>query len=116
MHKDVGQAMEWYQKAAAQGNANAQFCLGVLYANGTDVCQDLGQAVEWLRKAADQGHTVAQQVIVDLGIAMDLDLAEGGGGWGGCANGKLEEEGDLGGSGAGGGGGGAGKKGKNTRK
>jgi hypothetical protein len=116
VHKDVGKAVEWCRKAAEQGHAGAQYNLGQCYCNGRGVCQDLGQAVEWLRKAADQGHAGAQQAIVDLGIAMDLDLAEGGGGWGGSTNGKLEEEGDLGGSGAGGGGGGAGKKGKHTRQ
>ena len=40
---------------AARGNADAQFDLGVMYAQGHGVAQDDVQAVAWLRKAADQG-------------------------------------------------------------
>jgi TPR repeat protein len=49
-----------YRKAADQGNARAQFNLGVLYANGQGVAQDYAEAARWYRKAADQGHADAQ--------------------------------------------------------
>ena len=45
---------------ANQGNAHAQFNLGVMYANGEGVPQDDGQAVKWYRLAADQGDAKAQ--------------------------------------------------------
>jgi TPR repeat protein len=47
--------MKWYRLAADQGNADAQFYLGLLYDNGKGVPQDYAEAVKWLRKAADQG-------------------------------------------------------------
>jgi len=48
------------QKAAAQGNANAQNNLGLMYANGRGVKQDYAQAFAWYQKAAAQGHAIAQ--------------------------------------------------------
>ena len=32
--QDYAQAVEWYRKAAGQGNAAAQYNLGLMYANG----------------------------------------------------------------------------------
>jgi len=57
--RDVGQAMEWFQKAANQGYADAQYSLGLMYAS-RGVAQDDRQAVAWFQKAADQGHAKAQ--------------------------------------------------------
>ena len=37
-------------KAAEQGDAKAQFNLGVRYANGEGVPKDASQAVTWFRK------------------------------------------------------------------
>ena len=47
-------AAEWFQKAADQGNADAQFWLGCMYQNGSDVERSYEKAVEWFQKAADQ--------------------------------------------------------------
>ena len=57
--------LEWYRKAAEQGNAAAQFNLGVLYANGKGVPQSYEEAAKWWRKAAEQGDAAAQ---FNLGI------------------------------------------------
>ncbi|MDE4699657.1 tetratricopeptide repeat protein, partial [Klebsiella pneumoniae] len=59
-------AVEWYRKAADQGDATAQFFLGFAYATGEGVRQDKQTAVEWYRKAADQGYAKAQFL---LGVA-----------------------------------------------
>lgn len=48
------------RKAAEQGDAQAQFNLGMCYANGKGVKENLTEAVEWYRKAAEQGHAQAQ--------------------------------------------------------
>ena len=48
------------QQRADQGNAEAQFSLGLMYATGDGVSQDITQAVVWWRKAADQGYATAQ--------------------------------------------------------
>ena len=56
----------WYRKAAEQGYADAQYNLGILYANGQGVTQDYAEAARWYRKAADQGDAIAQINLDDL--------------------------------------------------
>ena len=58
--QDYFKAVEWYQKAAEQGLAHAQYNLGVMYEEGRGVKQDYIKAVEWWQKAAEQGHSYAQ--------------------------------------------------------
>ncbi len=50
---------------AEQGDADAQFNLGVMSADGRGVPQDDAEAVRWLRLAAEQGDADAQ---VNLGV------------------------------------------------
>ena len=45
---------------AEQGDAIAQYNLGVIYSNGKVVEQSDEKAVYWWQKAADQGNTKAQ--------------------------------------------------------
>ena len=52
------------RKSAEEGNASAQYRLGLLYDGGVGVPQDYRQAKEWFEKAAKQGHVGAQ---ADLG-------------------------------------------------
>jgi len=42
------------KKAAEQGNAWAQFQLGIMYAKGEGTPQDYQQAIHWYQKAAEQ--------------------------------------------------------------
>ncbi|MBR0202831.1 MAG: toll/interleukin-1 receptor domain-containing protein [Synergistaceae bacterium] len=58
--QDYSKAMEWYQKAAAQGNANAQNNIGYMYLHGLGVKQDYVKAMEWYQKSAAQNHAAAQ--------------------------------------------------------
>ena len=46
--------------AANQGDAYAQFNLGVMYANGEGVPENDAEAVKWYRKAAEQGNASGQ--------------------------------------------------------
>ncbi|MDD6180996.1 MAG: hypothetical protein PUB01_02840 [Desulfovibrionaceae bacterium] len=46
--------MEWYRKAAEQGDAQAQCNLGVMYDKGDGVRQDKSAAKEWFGKACDK--------------------------------------------------------------
>jgi len=48
------------QEAAQQGDANAQYNLGVLYLQGDGVPQNHKQAVKWIQEAARQGNAEAQ--------------------------------------------------------
>jgi len=54
------QAVTWLRKAAHQDHADAQFNLGISYANRDGIPQDQSQAAAWFRKAAEQGHADAQ--------------------------------------------------------
>jgi TPR repeat protein len=45
---------------AEKGDAQAQYNLGVCYANGEGMMKDSEEAVKWLRKAADQNEAAAQ--------------------------------------------------------
>ena len=54
------QDIEQLRKDAEQGDATAQYNLGVMYAEGQGVPQDYQQAVNWFRKAAEQGYASAQ--------------------------------------------------------
>lgn len=55
-------AMDFRQnlRLANQGNASAQYNLGVMYYKGKGVLRDNTKAFEWFQKAADQGNAKAQ--------------------------------------------------------
>jgi len=57
---DYATALRLWQPLADQGDAKAQFHLGVMYEIGVGVPQDAAAAVKWFRKAADQGEAMAQ--------------------------------------------------------
>ena len=58
--KSIKTAVKWYTLAAKQGNAGAQFNLGLSYENGKGVPKDYKTAVKWYRLAAEQGNAYAQ--------------------------------------------------------
>ena len=59
------------QPVAEQGNADAQFRLGLMHREGKGVPQDDKQAVTWLSKAAEQGQVEAQE---NLGLSYAKGL------------------------------------------
>ena len=65
---DYATALREWQPLAKQGQAAAQYHLGLLYANGQGVPKDDAQARQWYEKAANQGHALAQ---VNLGGLYD---------------------------------------------
>lgn len=56
----AAKALPLYLQLAAQGNADAQFHVGLIHAKGQGIPKDDKQAVDWFRKAAEQGHREAQ--------------------------------------------------------
>ena len=50
--QDYVEAVKWYQLAADQGYAKAQYNLGLMHANGRGVPQDFVPAHHWLDLAA----------------------------------------------------------------
>ncbi len=66
--QDYATALRIWRPLADQGDASAQYNLGVMYANGQGVPKDDVQAVKWFRLAADQGQATAQY---NLGFMYD---------------------------------------------
>jgi len=58
--QDYKEAAKWYRLSAEQGTAEAQFNLGLIYANGRGVPQDHKEAVKWYRLSTKQGTAEAQ--------------------------------------------------------
>jgi uncharacterized protein len=63
---DMTHALEWYRRAAAGGNMDAMYNLGVAYRNGLGVKRNDAEAVKWYRRAAEPGHAEARFA---LGVA-----------------------------------------------
>ena len=62
-----------------QGDASAQYSLGVMYEVGKGVPQDYAEAVKWYRLAAEQGNALAQNsmgVMYVDGLGVPQDYAE----------------------------------------
>ena len=57
--QDYQTAVKWYTLAAEQGNAGAQYNLGLMYLEGRGVPQDYQTAVKWYTLAAEQGNAGA---------------------------------------------------------
>lgn len=57
---DYKVALREWQPLANNGDAQAQYHLGVMYHNGFGIPQDYGEAMKWYRKAARQGLAAAQ--------------------------------------------------------
>ncbi|MDD8027824.1 MAG: tetratricopeptide repeat protein, partial [Acidobacteriota bacterium] len=82
--KDHAQAVAWYRKAAEQGDADAQFFLGIYYGErlhglrSRDIraYEDFKEALLWTRKAAEQGLAEAQDAM-GLLCFLSGDSAQG---------------------------------------
>jgi len=59
-NKDYQRAVKEFKAGADAGQAEAEFDLGVMYAQGFGVLRDLNLAASWYRKAADQGNAEAE--------------------------------------------------------
>ncbi len=76
---DYVTALQIFGQLADQGNARAQFSLGVMYNKGQGVTQDYAEAMRWYRKAADQGYVLAQYnvgLMYSKGQGVTQDYAE----------------------------------------
>ncbi len=62
---DYVTALQIFRQLADQGNARAQFSLGVMYNKGQGMTQDYAEAMRWYRKAADQDYVLA---LYNLGL------------------------------------------------
>ena len=53
----------WVMDAMAAEQGEAQYNLGVMYANGEGVAKDDEESVKWYRKAAEQGLAAAKEFL-----------------------------------------------------
>lgn len=77
---ETARAVEAMERAAAAGNVDAQFRLGVMYANGDEVSLNYTRAAQLIRLAAEQGMAAAQSTLAWLyangyGVRQDDDAA-----------------------------------------
>jgi len=77
---DYAQAARWFQKAAAQGLANAQHQFGRMHAQGLGVPKDREKAEHWYLQAAEQSHGEGQRELAGIysdgrGLHQDLVTA-----------------------------------------
>jgi uncharacterized protein len=63
---DYATALKEFKTVAERGDADAQFLVGVMYANGEGVPQDYAEAVKWYRRAAELGYADAQRELAEL--------------------------------------------------
>ncbi|MFA7237564.1 MAG: trypsin-like peptidase domain-containing protein [Phycisphaeraceae bacterium] len=98
--KDPAEAAKWYKLAGAQGNAEAQYRLGLIHAGAAGVHRDtsgrllfktkfvfgqegvadnVAEAIKWFRLAAQQGHAAAEfefGSMYQFGIGADENPTE----------------------------------------
>lgn len=60
------------QVQAEQGDANAQFLLGLMFLSGRYVQQELQSGLYWITLSAEQQHKKAQQTLADLSFEGQL--------------------------------------------
>ncbi len=72
------ETVERFLEAAREGSPEAQFNMGILYAEGLGVERDYGEALTWFERAAEQGLANAQYnlaVMHEHGLAGPRDAA-----------------------------------------
>ena len=60
VEQSYSKAAYWYERAAEQGDSDAQCKIGFCYNEGKGVEQSYSKAIYWYKKAAEQGNSVAQ--------------------------------------------------------
>lgn len=75
------EAVRWYNAAAEQKYAGAQFAMGNIYSKGmAGIKPDMRKAIDYYKKAAKQGHVKAQNNLASLyyygnGVRQDFEKA-----------------------------------------
>src|SRR5947199_52462 len=62
---DYPTALQFFVPLAEAGNRDAEYSVGVMYANGRGLPQSFIEAAKWFRRSADKGQAGAQY---DLGV------------------------------------------------
>ena len=78
---DYAAAMSYWRAFADQGDARAQYHIGLMYWIGQGTPQDYAQALYWYLKAAKQGNAGAQYELGDMyarGLGVPRDQTQAG--------------------------------------
>ena len=71
--KNYKEALKWWTKAAEKNHVDAQFNLGVLYANGQGMEHpNYQEALKWWTKAAEKDHVDALNELNNLGVQYQM--------------------------------------------
>ena len=70
---DFATALREWEPLAEQGDADAQYTLGVMYDNGDGVPQNYKTALKWYTLAAEQGYARAQRQVEKLQEKIDRE-------------------------------------------
>jgi TPR repeat protein len=68
-----GEALRWFEKAAAQGFPLGELNLGIMHMDGLGCPKNPALAAQWFRIAAEKGHPLAQFELAHLIIRGELD-------------------------------------------
>lgn len=68
--RNMKRAERSYLRAAENGDAQAQYNIGIIYLGGCEIKKDQGAALEWLREAAE-GYNITAQA--ELGRLYERD-------------------------------------------
>jgi TPR repeat protein len=77
--KQFAEALDWYRKAADQGDSEGRVRVGNMYRIGMGVQQDYAEALRYYRLAADQGNPNGQNALAFMyqqGLGVTQDYAE----------------------------------------
>lgn len=67
--QDFGKRVRWFERAAEEGMATAQWKLGLAFLHGVGIAADDERAAYWIKRAADQGNPLAQSALSELYFA-----------------------------------------------
>ncbi len=70
------EALEYFRKAAAQGNADGALGLGNMLVAGEGVARNVPEGRKWIEQAASQGHVMAINVLAQAYISGGLDMPD----------------------------------------
>lgn len=76
---DYPRALGYFRAAAEQGDANAQYYVGLMHANGQGTTRDFAEAAKWYEKAAAQNQADALYALARLhviGTGVEADPAK----------------------------------------
>lgn len=80
--EEDAEAVEWYKKAAEQGNAGGDYGLGQMYLKGEGVKQDIALGRQHVERAANKNHVEAVKTMLTsyreggMGLPADQVLAD----------------------------------------